>query len=119
MIQSFSFTNRQDNDSVIISLIGYLEKDGGQELRSFVDSQVKEGIRKFILDFQKIELISSPGLAALLQIGGQVVEDHDGKIVSFGLDKHHHAVLDLANFFWLASDAPDEKTALVLVDQDD
>ena len=119
MIQSFSFEKRREEDIIIISLSGYLEKEGGGRLKECINGALQEGVRKVIFDFHSIELINSPGMAALLEIGGRVVEEMEGKIVVFGLDAHHQAVLELSTFFWLASQASDEAGAREAIHQQD
>ncbi|MBI3038015.1 STAS domain-containing protein [bacterium] len=112
MIQKFRFTQKLDDSIVVFSLFGYLEDKGGAEIKTQLEKALKDGIRSFVLDFRGIELISSPGVAALLDIASRVVDDFDGRIAGYGLDSHHLAVLEMAGLFYLMAQAQDESSAL-------
>jgi len=112
MVEKFGFETRKDADVVVFSLSGYLEDLGGSQLKAFVDKTLQDGISKVILDFRKIELISSPGVAAILDIASKIIDDFNGRIVVFGLDHHHLAVLEMSGLFFLAIQASDESTAM-------
>ena len=113
-MEKFHLSSRQDNDVVVVSLFGYLENVGGNELKTFFEKSLEEGVRRFVLDFQGAELISSPGVAALLDVGNRAVDDFDSRIACFGLDQHHGAVLEMSGFFFLVNQAQDEVSALAL-----
>ncbi len=115
MIQKFSFNPRKEGDFIILGVGGYLENTGGSLLKNYVEKCLQEGSLRFIFDFSSIELISSPGVAALLDIGSKVVDDFDGRICVFGLDSHHLAVLEMSGFFFLAAQAGDLASAKVAI----
>ncbi|OIP23526.1 hypothetical protein AUK22_09675 [bacterium CG2_30_54_10] len=117
MYNKFSFTNRKDGDVVHIALSGYLEQIGGGKLKEFVEARLQEGALKFVVNFQAIELISSPGVAALLDIASKIIDDFAGKIAVFGLDGHHLAVLEMSGLFFLASQAASEPDAIASVNE--
>ena len=115
MVQKFHFKSRQEGDLMIVSPCGYVEIEAGNELKKFFEKCLQEGILKFVLDFTGTELISSPGVAALLDVASRVVDDFNGVLASYGLDKHHDAVLEMAGFFFLATQAQDEAGAKAAV----
>lgn len=115
MVQKFQCSNRREGDTLIVSPRGYVEVEAGAELKKVFEKGLEEGVLKFVLDFSGTELISSPGVAAFLDIASRIVDDFNGKLASFGLDKHHDAVLEMAGFFFLATQAADEKNALAAV----
>lgn len=115
MYKTFSFTPTTQGDVEVIRLSGYLADDGGAELKTHFDSCLEKGLTKFILDCSSVELISSPGVAALLEISSGIVDDFDGQIAVFGLDSHHLAVMEMAGFFYLAHRANDENEAKTIV----
>ncbi len=115
MVDKFRLTSRREGDVVIVAVFGYIEGSGGSELKQFVDKALEEGIRHFIIDFRGAELISSPGVAALLDVSNHAVDDFDSRMVCYGLDQHHNAVLEMSGFFFLVQQAADEKTALQAV----
>ena len=115
MYKKFSFTHRQEGEIVHIALSGYLEQTGGVALREFVEARLQEGVLRFVLNFQAIELISSPGVAALLDISSKVIDDFAGHLAVFGLDGHHLAVLEMSGLFFLATQAASEPDAVAAV----
>lgn len=115
MVEKFRLSSRREADVVIISIFGYVEGSGGSELKQFCDKALEEGVRHFIIDFRGTELISSPGVAALLDVSNHAVDDFDSRMVCYGLDQHHNAVLEMSGFFFLVQQAADEKTALQAV----
>jgi hypothetical protein len=70
------------------------------------------GLVDFAFDFSEIELISSPGVAALLDVSTMIIDDHAGQIACWGLDKHHSTVLEMSGFFFLANPVADEAEAI-------
>jgi len=117
MVQKFSFQHRKEGDIVVFSLSGYLEGEGGKDLKALFEKYLQEGSLKFIIDFSGTELISSPGVAALLDIASRIVDDFNGKLSTFGLDKHHNSVLEMAGFFFLAVQASDFQNAVAAVNE--
>ncbi|MBF0498890.1 MAG: STAS domain-containing protein [Candidatus Riflebacteria bacterium] len=111
-MEKFRFTTKREGDAAVVSLFGYLENTGGTALKNNFESILQEGILRYVLDFKGIELISSPGVASLLDIGSRVIDDFDGRIAAFGLDSHHSAVLEMSGFFFMVTQAADEGEAL-------
>lgn len=112
MVQKFSFSSRREGDVIVLSVKGYLEGTGGASMKDQVELSLQQGVVRYVIDFSGIELISSPGVASLLDIASRVIDDNDGHIAVFGLDKHHSAVLEMSGFFYLATEKPDSASAL-------
>ncbi len=91
---------------------GYLEDTGGSSLKQHVQECLDKDITLYAIDFSQTELISSPGVAALLDIGGVVIDDFAGNIAVWGIDKHHTSVLEMSGFFFLVNQVADEAEAL-------
>jgi len=115
MVQKFTFRQRREGDVLVLSVQGYLEGTGGATLKNDVELSLQQGVIRYVIDFSGIELISSPGVAALLDTASRVIDDHDGRLAVFGLDKHHSVVLEMSGFFFLASEKPDAASALAAV----
>ena len=115
MVRKFELSERQVDQALILTPVGYFEAEGGKTFKEKVERFLQDGTLNIIIDFRQTELISSPGVAALLDVASHIVDDFDGHLVSFGLDKHHNAVLEMAGFFFLALQADDEATALTAV----
>ncbi len=107
MFQPFSFNVVNQGSYELVQLKGYLEDSGGSALKNHFQSRLDAGISQFALDFSAIELISSPGVAALLDISGMIVDDFAGQIAAWGLDQHHSAVLEMSGFFFMAHQVND------------
>ncbi|MBF0407947.1 MAG: STAS domain-containing protein [Candidatus Riflebacteria bacterium] len=111
-MEKFRFEKSREGDVEKIKLFGYLENSSGAELKKLFDARLQDGALKYIIDFSGIELISSPGVAALLDIGSRIVDDFDGKISCYGIDSHHLAVLEMSGLFFLVAQAANEAEAL-------
>ena len=109
MYQPFSVTTETKDQIEILRLKGYLEDTGGTMLKQTVQSALDAGFCMFALDCTDVELISSPGVAALLDISGMIVDDFAGQIGVWGLDKHHSTVLEMSGFFFMAHQAAGEQ----------
>jgi len=67
------------------------------------------------LNFSKCKVISSPGVAALLEITFKVTDDYKGKLVFCCLDDFMENVLRMAKVFTMASSAKNFEEALSLL----
>lgn len=112
MYQQFSFASETLDSVEIVRLKGYLEDSGGTSFKSHIDEVLASGRSDFALDFTGIELISSPGVAALLDVSTTVVDDYAGQIVCWGLDKHHSTVLEMSGFFFMVNQVADESDGI-------
>ena len=115
MYNKFSFIPEKKSNLCILRVSGYLEGNGGSELKAHVVKCLDDDITLFVLDFRAIELISSPGVAALLDIVSFIVDDYAGQVAVFGLDPHHLAVLEMSGFFFLAEQAGEEAGAVSIL----
>lgn len=111
MPSSFRFHNQLANGCLHSTLEEYLEQEGGTAFLKSLKEALNQGIRQFVWDFQKLSLISSPGLAHLIDAVGLITEEFDGKIAVYGLLQHHMAVLEMASFFCFVTLADDEVQA--------
>lgn len=112
MYQQFSATTETKDQVEVIRLKGYLEDTGGTMLKQTTQNALDAGFSLFALDCSEIELISSPGVAALLDIAGLVVDDFAGLLSVWGLDKHHSTVLEMSGFFFMAHQSPGEQESI-------
>lgn len=115
MYQQFSLTSETQGNIEILHLKGYLEDQGGVTLKTEVEKTLNQGIANFAFDFTQIELISSPGVAALLDVSTIVVDDFAGQIACWGLDKHHTTVLEMSGFFFMVNPVAGENEALAFL----
>ncbi len=112
MRQNFSFESESIDDIRLVRLKGYLEDVGGVSFKTYIQECLDSDISLFAFDFSEIELISSPGVAALLDISGIVVDDFAGDIAAWGIDKHHNAILEMSGLFFLMNVVANEAEAI-------
>ncbi|MDD2999527.1 MAG: anti-sigma factor antagonist [Erysipelotrichia bacterium] len=112
MYQQFSFSSETRGNIEILRLKGYLEGTGGTGLKVHIQKCLDSGLSRFVFDCSAIELISSPGVAALLDISGTVVDDFAGQIAVWGLDKHHSTVLEMSGLFFTAQQVASEEESI-------
>jgi anti-anti-sigma factor len=115
MYQQFSFKSETKGNVELLALAGYLEDSGGTKLKQHVESCLNADRVNFAIDFSSIELISSPGVAALLDISSIIVDDFAGQLAVWGLDKHHSTVLEMSGFFFIANQVADVNEGLALL----
>ncbi|GAB4274269.1 MAG: hypothetical protein Kow0029_14460 [Candidatus Rifleibacteriota bacterium] len=115
MYQQFSFASQNEDGIEILRLKGYLEDTGGTRLKAHIDNALSSGKTCFAMDFSEIKLISSPGVAALLDISTMIVDDYDGQIACWGLDNHHSTVLEMSGFFFIVNQVADEAEAIAFL----
>ena len=101
---------------VLFRLQGYIEQNAGDKIKERYEFYRQAGHTVFVLDFSSVELMSSPGLAAILEITSRLVEDDDGDLAAFGFDKQTHIVLEMSSFFYLAKEAKSLEDALIMLD---
>lgn len=111
MIQKFGFKTSIEKNVIRIAISGYLDKEGSESVKSFLDQNLKPEIRGVIIDFSATEVINSPGAATLVGLATKTVDERDLPLAAFGLNSHHLAILEMAGFFFFATQAQDEKSA--------
>ena len=67
-MRNFKVTQEQRGDAILFKLQGYLNDLGGEEVEKLFKIEVKEGQKKFIIDFGKIAYINSIGVSFLVGI---------------------------------------------------
>jgi anti-sigma B factor antagonist len=67
-MRNFKVTREQRGDVILLKLQGYLNDLGGEEVERLFESEVKEGYKKFVIDFGKIAYINSIGVSFLVGI---------------------------------------------------
>ncbi|MBF0407199.1 MAG: STAS domain-containing protein [Candidatus Riflebacteria bacterium] len=80
----------------VISFEGYCSNDGGKALSNKVREILKQSKNRIVLDFSRCTIISSPGMAALLDTAMEIVEDFQGKCCIAGLDQPKKQFLQMA-----------------------
>jgi anti-anti-sigma factor len=75
-MKNFKVSQSLEGEVVIIKAQGYLNDLGGEEIEKTFKDAVKQGKKKFILDFSKIAYINSIGVSFLVGIVDKAKRDH-------------------------------------------
>lgn len=67
-MRNFKVKQEERGDVVLFKVQGYLNDLGGEEIEKLFKKAVKEGHRKFVIDFGKIAYINSIGVSFLVGI---------------------------------------------------
>ncbi|MBF0548302.1 MAG: STAS domain-containing protein [Candidatus Riflebacteria bacterium] len=114
-MEEFVFSSKIENQIVIIEASGYFEAIAGNSITQEIVNHLKAGKIKFLLDFTRIRVISSPGVAALMHVALRIQDDFRGKLVLVGLDKLKKTVLKMAGIIPIASSAETVNDGIVLL----
>lgn len=98
----------------VIQVTGYLAKEGGTALLACIKGLLAAGRKKLLIDFAACSLVSSPGVAALLECLCLTQEDHRGTCVLVNLDEPKRRFLTMTGILPLAPEAPSVEEALAL-----
>ena len=81
---------------------GYLAAEGGAKLMETVEPLLQSGKVKVVLDFKDCKVISSPGIAALIDLVMLINDDFKGKCIISGLDNSKTMFLKMTGVLPLA-----------------
>lgn len=88
---------QEEKDGIsFVSIIGYFSDVPAASLKTIVRQALKQGKFLWVLDFSRCEIMTSPGVASLMEIGLVISDDFQGKLVLCGLDPFKQSVLNLA-----------------------
>jgi anti-anti-sigma factor len=101
----------QKGEVTVIAVSGRLDGKSCPELEAQLRQLVDAGRRRFALDFEQLEYISSAGLRILLSIS-KALAGTDGRIKIAHLQQEVREVFDLTGFSQLFEICPDIKQCL-------
>lgn len=84
----------------------------GPETVKAVERLLQQGKTCLIMDFSGCPVINSSALGTLLNLGGRISDDFQGRLVLVGLTELQHRVLGLAGVTLFAKEAPTIEEAL-------
>lgn len=99
----------------VVEIHGYFAADAGAKLDEVVDEMLRDGAVAIVLDFTPCSIISSPGIAALMDVTLKITEDFIGKVAMCGLDELQRKVLSMAGIISIAPEGGSREAALELV----
>ncbi|MBF0406900.1 MAG: STAS domain-containing protein [Candidatus Riflebacteria bacterium] len=114
-MDSFKIAESELNGISILTFDGYCAKEGGAALKDKTHEILQKEKCRIILDFTKCSIISSPGIAAILEVVMEVIDDCKGELCIVGLDKSKKHFLQMTGVIPLAKTAATVEEACVLV----
>ena len=114
-MDSFTITPVKSGAVTVVEINGYFAAEAGEKLESTVDELLRTGSLLIVLDFTTCSIISSPGIAALMDTTLKITEDFQGKVSMCGLDDLQRKVLNMAGIINIAPEGADRQAAVALV----
>lgn len=104
----------QRGDILIVRPGGRLDSSSSPELERLLTEQLDTGCKRLVLDFSRLEYISSAGLRVVL-LAGKKLRASQGRMVLVGLQEMVREVFDMSGFLTLfaVTDTLDEGIAKV------
>jgi len=110
-MRNFKVTQENRGGVVLFKLQGYLNDLGGEEVERLFKVSVKEGQRKFIIDFGKIAYINSIGVSFLVGIM-DATREKTLKVCFTSLSKINDELFDMVGLKKYAATFPSDTEAL-------
>ncbi len=101
-----------ENDVEIVSIEGELDTETSPEAEAYLNKMRADGTRKILLDFEKLDFISSAGLRVLLATA-QEMESTGGGLRVCCLNRDVKEVFDISGFSTLLGVFDSQAKALV------
>lgn len=102
MTKNFTVNRETRGDVVLFKLQGYLNDLGGEEVERLFQQEVRNGFKKFVLDFSRVAYINSIGVSFLLGILETTREEHL-KLCFSALSKINEELFDMVGLKKYAS----------------
>jgi len=111
-MEHFEIVIVENGNITVFTVKGYFEEKAGKELAKEADRYLQQGRFILIIDFAECLVISSPGIAALIDLALLVIDDYKGRVILSGLDRLKTSVLSMSGVIPLAEVAPSIEDAL-------
>jgi len=106
-----TISHEQVGDVLVLSPTGQLNSTNSVAVESVVLGHVNGGANKLVLDFDKLDYISSAGLRVVLVLAKRLKQT-GGKLVLAGLQPHIREVFDVSGFLAILTVAANREEAL-------
>ena len=104
-------TNNQTDSGTIVSFEGKLDTNTCAEAQAHLDGLLNEGVKKVLVDFGKLDFVSSAGLRVLLATAKQH-ETSGGELRIFGLNETVGEIFEISGFSVILNVFESEQDAL-------
>jgi len=113
--KDFSIKIEVHGEVVVVYTQGPLTEDAGNELMSEVSKKLSENFTRYIFDFGHALTISSPSVAAILDLAEKIVDGKGGRLVVSGLTDLNMKVFEMVGIFLYAESCLTTKEAEIQV----
>jgi len=102
-MENFEILFREQDSVFVFTITGYFTQPTADRLRADADAHLTREKAVMVVDFSKVLVINSPGVAGLLDLVLHVVDDLEGAVFLVGLDRLKNQVLTMAGIIPLAA----------------
>ncbi len=102
---------RDAGDVKVVGIEGHLDTNTSPDVEAQFSQLLDQGVKKILVNFEKLEYISSSGLRALLTTAKQL-ESTDGSLRVCSLNENVQEVFDISGFSVIFSVFGSESEAL-------
>lgn len=114
-MNSFELTESEFSGFPLLTFSGYCAEDGGSRLQDMVAALLEQEKCFVIIDFTECTVVSSPGLASILDLVMEICEDYRGAIVFVGLDEGKEKFFNMTGVLPIAKTAKTLEKALEIL----
>jgi anti-anti-sigma factor len=75
-----TLTISREQEVLVFLVSGYFTEESGETLKNMVMDEVHAGNRLIVLDFKDCPVINSLGIAAVMQVSFEIMDEHNGKV---------------------------------------
>jgi len=86
----------------VLRVKGYYEKPAGQKIIEHAEALCQTGKTVLVLDFSVCEVLSSPGVATIVELAADLADNYGGSLIICGLDRLKEKVLMLVGMQTMA-----------------
>lgn len=87
----------RDGEALVLLPVGRLDSANARSFESIVMARVDAGERRLLVDFNRLQFISSSGMRVLL-MAAKKLQSSDGRLVLCGMPEHIHEVFRISGF---------------------
>lgn len=106
----------QEGDVLVLVPVGRLDTTTSADFEAHVLGELGDGASQFVVDFSRLDYVSSAGLRVLLMLAKRL-SGGKGSLVLSSMSEQVHEVFEIAGFSRIFSIATDRGSALDLVSQ--
>ena len=99
---NYSIKIEERGQIIVVLVEGFLDDTAGQTLSSEVGKKLEENFKRFVFDFKNVRNVSSPAVAAILDLSEKITDNHAGKIIISGLSDLNLKIFEMVGIFLYA-----------------